>query len=62
MNLFVSSTSWSEPPSCLQVPDRPGHDRRYAINCDKLKNELGWKRRVDFEEGLERTRPPAATS
>lgn len=37
------------------VKDRPGHDRRYAINCDKIKQELGWKRRFDFEEGLNLT-------
>jgi dTDP-glucose 4,6-dehydratase len=35
------------------VKDRPGHDRRYAINCDKIKQELGWKQEVDVEEGLE---------
>ena len=34
------------------VKDRPGHDRRYAIDCSKIKSELGWKRSVDFEEGL----------
>jgi len=37
------------------VKDRPGHDRRYAINCDKIKNELGWKQDYDFEKGLELT-------
>ena len=37
------------------VKDRPGHDRRYAINCDKLKTELGWKQSVTFDQGLERT-------
>lgn len=37
------------------VKDRPGHDRRYAINCDKIKNELGWKPSVDFETGLSLT-------
>lgn len=37
------------------VGDRPGHDRRYAINCDKIKSELGWKQRYDFEEGLRHT-------
>ena len=37
------------------VKDRAGHDRRYAINCDKIKKELGWKQTVDFEEGLEKT-------
>jgi dTDP-glucose 4,6-dehydratase len=37
------------------VKDRPGHDRRYAINCDKMKRELGWKQQYNFEEGLEMT-------
>ena len=34
------------------VKDRPGHDRRYAINCDKIKRELGWSKQFDFEKGL----------
>ncbi|MDR2864329.1 MAG: dTDP-glucose 4,6-dehydratase [Spirochaetaceae bacterium] len=37
------------------VQDRLGHDRRYAIDCSKIKNNLGWKRTVNFKEGLERT-------
>jgi dTDP-glucose 4,6-dehydratase len=37
------------------VKDRPGHDRRYAIDCSKLKSCLGWKQSVSFEEGLSRT-------
>jgi dTDP-glucose 4,6-dehydratase len=37
------------------VKDRPGHDRRYAIDCTKIKKELGWKREVSFEEGLLKT-------
>ena len=37
------------------VKDRLGHDRRYAINCDKIKNELGWQRQFDFAEGLDNT-------
>lgn len=37
------------------VNDRPGHDRRYAINCDRIKAELGWRQRHDFEEGLRNT-------
>ena len=37
------------------VKDRPGHDRRYAIDCSKIKRELGWKQEVSFEEGLSRT-------
>ena len=41
--------------SIVYVKDRPGHDRRYAIDCSKIKNELGWKQTVSFREGLERT-------
>ncbi len=37
------------------VTDRPGHDRRYAIDCSKLKAELGWSQTVDFDAGLART-------
>lgn len=37
------------------VKDRPGHDRRYAINCDRIKKELGWQQSVDFYKGLEYT-------
>lgn len=37
------------------IKDRPGHDRRYAINCDKIKNELGWRQHVGFDEGLDKT-------
>ena len=37
------------------VKDRPGHDRRYAIDCTKLESELGWKPKASFETGLEKT-------
>jgi len=37
------------------VQDRPGHDRRYAINFIKIKNELGWKPRISFEDGMRKT-------
>lgn len=37
------------------VKDRPGHDFRYAINCDKIKTELGWKKSHTFEEALDST-------
>ncbi len=37
------------------VKDRPGHDRRYAIDCSKLKKELGWTPSVDFSNGLRKT-------
>lgn len=37
------------------VKDRPGHDRRYAINYDKIKTELGWEPTVTLEAGLAKT-------
>jgi len=37
------------------VKDRPGHDRRYAIDAGKINKELGWKPSVTFEEGLSET-------
>ena len=37
------------------VADRPGHDRRYAIDCSKLQRELGWKPLESFETGLAKT-------
>ncbi len=37
------------------VTDRPGHDRRYALKCDKIERELGWKPTISLEDGLRRT-------
>ncbi len=37
------------------VKDRPGHDRRYAINTAKIESELGWRPRQSFESGIRRT-------
>lgn len=39
----------------VHIQDRPGHDRRYAIDSGKLQRELGWKPRYTFEEGLRET-------
>jgi len=37
------------------VADRPGHDRRYSIDCSKIQRELGWRPRESFETGLAKT-------
>lgn len=37
------------------VKDRPGHDRRYAIDSSKIQNELGWKPEIEFETALDNT-------
>lgn len=45
-----------KPESLIRyVKDRPGHDRRYAIDCSKMERELGWQPTVPFEEGLRET-------
>ena len=37
------------------VKDRPGHDRRYAIDAGKLKSQLGWRQTESFESGIAKT-------
>jgi len=37
------------------VKDRPGHDRRYAIDASKIKRELGWEPKETFESGIRKT-------
>jgi dTDP-glucose 4,6-dehydratase len=45
-----------KPASLIRhVADRPGHDRRYAIDCSKIERELGWQPRIAFELGLRET-------
>lgn len=45
-----------KPESLIQyVKDRPGHDRRYAIDSSKIQSELGWKPEFDFEKAMDRT-------
>ena len=45
-----------KPASLIEhVPDRPGHDRRYAISHAKLQSELGWEPAVSFADGLSST-------
>jgi dTDP-glucose 4,6-dehydratase len=45
-----------KPDSLIRyVKDRPGHDRRYAIDCSKMERELGWRPTMAFDEGLRET-------
>jgi dTDP-glucose 4,6-dehydratase len=45
-----------KPESLLSyVKDRPGHDRRYALLCDKMEKDLGWKPAIPLEDGLKQT-------
>jgi len=45
-----------KPKSLIKhVKDRPGHDRRYAIEAKKIMTELGWRPSVSFEEGIKKT-------
>ena len=58
-NLYVAKTildKLGKAHSLIRfVTDRPGHDRRYAIDFSKIEGELGWKPSVPFEEGIRRT-------
>lgn len=46
----------NKPRSLIRfVRDRPGHDRRYAMDCTKIEQELGWRAKIPFEKGLEET-------
>jgi dTDP-glucose 4,6-dehydratase len=48
----------NKPESLIEyVTDRPGHDRRYSINCDKITNELGYKPNYTLEQGIQKTLP-----
>jgi dTDP-glucose 4,6-dehydratase len=45
-----------KPESMIEpVPDRLGHDRRYSVDCKKIKKELGWETQNNFEEALRKT-------
>lgn len=46
---------WKDESYISFVADRPWHDKRYAIDASKLKNELGWVPKVKFDEGIRKT-------
>ena len=51
----VKKTADDVEKTIVHVKDRPGHDARYAIDCTKIKKELGWERKMTFEQGLQLT-------
>lgn len=52
---LILNTMGKDDSSIEYVPDRLGHDKRYAISNDKITSELGWKPSVTFEEGIKLT-------
>ncbi len=55
MDTALARTIGTSESLMTYVKDRPGHDKRYAIDANKLKNDLGWQPSLQFEEGLDRT-------
>jgi len=55
MDQKLGRTNGESEQLITYVKDRPGHDRRYAIDASKINKELGWKPSVTFEEGLSQT-------
>jgi dTDP-glucose 4,6-dehydratase len=55
MDKKLNRTAGDSQSLITYVKDRPGHDKRYAIDASKIERELGWKPSVTFEEGLAQT-------
>ena len=55
MDIALGNEAGTAEGLITYVKDRPGHDKRYAIDANKLKNELDWEPSLQFEEGLEKT-------
>jgi len=55
MDIALGNEEGTAEELITYVKDRPGHDKRYAIDANKLKNKLGWVPSLQFEEGLAKT-------
>jgi dTDP-glucose 4,6-dehydratase len=55
INVSKSTIKIGKKVKVLYVKDRPGHDVRYALNSNKIKNKLGWKPRTTFRQGIKLT-------
>lgn len=49
---FILNALYKDRSLITHVKDRPGHDRRYAIDCTKIETQLGWKAQIPFNEGM----------
>ena len=55
INVSKNKIKLGKKVKILFVKDRPGHDIRYALNSNKIKNELGWKPKINFRQGIKYT-------
>jgi len=55
MDEKLGNAPGTSEPLITYVKDRPGHDKRYAIDASKIENELGWKADENFETGIIKT-------
>ncbi len=55
MDQYLPKGGQSHKDLITYVTDRPGHDKRYAIDASKITDELGWSAEEDFESGIEKT-------
>ncbi len=55
IKISKNSIKLKDKVKIIFVKDRPGHDIRYALNSNKIKNELGWSPKINFEQGIKLT-------
>ena len=51
----IKKINLSKRNNYILVKDRPGHDERYALNSNKIKNKLKWKTKIKFDHGINST-------